>query len=123
MSRALEGIRIADLSHVLAAPTTSMILADLGAEVIHIEPPAGDDARQFGPFLNNQSAYFVSINRNKRSVVIDLKKPEGREVFRDIVAVSDVVLENFKPTTMKKLGFPYEELKKINSKIIYATIT
>ena len=102
MSKALEGIRIADLSHVLAAPTTSMILADLGAEVIHIEPPAGDDARQFGPFLNNQSAYFISINRNKKSVVIDLKKPEGVEVFRDIVAVCDVILENFRPRNVNR---------------------
>ena len=122
-AKALEGIRVADLSHVLAAPTTSMILADLGAEVIHIEPPAGDDARQFGPFINGESAYFISINRNKKSLVLDLKQEEGREVLRDIIRVSDVVLENFKSTTMKKLGFSYEECRAINDKIIYASIS
>jgi len=122
-TKALDGIRIADLSHVLAAPTASMILADLGAEVIHIEPPSGDDARQFGPFIEGQSAYFISINRNKKSVVIDLKKPEGKSILRDIIRVSDVVLENFKPTTMKGLGFSYEDCRGINEKIIYASIS
>ena len=122
-TRALDGIRIADLSHVLAAPTASMILADLGAEVIHIESPSGDDARQFGPFIEGQSAYFISINRNKKSVVLDLKKPEGKTILRDIIRVSDVVLENFKPVTMKRLGFSYEDCRSINEKIIYASIS
>lgn len=122
LKKALEGIRICDLSHVLAAPTTSMILADLGAEVIHIEPPRGDDAREFGPFVDDQSAYFISINRNKKSVVIDLKKEEGKETLKDFIKISDVVLENFRPTTMEKMGFSYEEIKKINPKIIYASI-
>jgi CoA:oxalate CoA-transferase len=122
-ARALDGVRIADLSHVLAAPTASMILADLGAEVIHIEPPFGDDARQFGPFIQGQSAYFISINRNKKSVVIDLKKEEGKAVLRDLIRVCDVVLENFKPGTMKSLGFSYEDCRNINRKIIYASIS
>ena len=122
-AKSLEGIRIADLSHVLAAPTTSMILADLGAEVIHIEPPSGDDARQFGPFIEGQSAYFISINRNKKSVVIDLKKPGGKSVLRDLIRVSDVVLENFKPGTMKDLGFSYEDCRGINERRIYASIS
>lgn len=121
--KSLEGIRIADLSHVLAAPTASMILADLGADVIHIEPPSGDDSRQFGPIIEGQSGYFISINRNKKSVVIDLKKPEGKSVLRDIIRVSDVVLENFKPGTMKGLGFSYEECRGINERIIYASIS
>ena len=122
-ARALDGIRVADLSHVLAAPTASMILADLGAEVIHIEPQSGDDAREFGPFIEGQSTYFISINRNKKSIVLNLKSEEGKAVFRDIIRVSDVVLENFKPGTMKKLGFSYEECKSINSRIIYASIS
>ena len=122
-AKSLDGIRITDLSHVLAAPTTSMILADLGAEVIHVEPPSGDDARQFGPFIEGQSAYFISINRNKKSVVIDLKKPEGKRVLRDLIRVSDVVLENFKPGTMKDLGFSYEDCRGINERIIYASIS
>jgi CoA:oxalate CoA-transferase len=100
-----------------------MILADLGAEVIHLEPPGGDDARRFGPFVEKQSAYFISVNRNKKSLVLDLKKPEAREVFEDLIKVSDVILENFRPTTMKKLGFSYEEVKKINPGIIYACIS
>jgi CoA:oxalate CoA-transferase len=122
-AKALDGIRVADLSHVLAAPTASMILADLGAEVIHIEPPKGDDSRAFGPFIEGQSAYFISINRNKKSIVIDLKKEEGKAILRDIIKVSDVILENFKPGTMKKLGFSYEECKSINPRIIYASIS
>ncbi len=122
MKRALEGIRVCDLSHVLAAPTTSMILADLGAEVIHIEPPRGDDAREFGPFIDDQSGYFISINRNKKSVIVDLKKDKGKEVLKDFIKISDVILENFRPGKMEKLGFGYEEIKKINPKIIYASI-
>jgi len=122
MKKALERIKVCDLSHVLAAPTTSMILADFGAEVFHIEPPRGDDAREYGPFIDDQSAYFISINRNKKSVVIDLKKEEGKDILRDFIKVSDVVLENFRPDTMERLGFSYEEIKKINPKIIYASI-
>jgi CoA:oxalate CoA-transferase len=122
-ARALEGVRVADLSHVLAAPTASMILADLGAQVIHIEPPSGDDARQFGPFIAGQSAYFISINRNKKSLVIDLKKEEGKTILGEIIRACDVVLENFKPGTMKKLGFSYEDCRKINPRIIYASIS
>ncbi len=122
-TRALDGIRVADLSHVLAAPTASMILADLGAEVIHIEPPSGDDAREFGPFIQGQSAYFISINRNKKSIVIDLKMEEGKAILRDLIRVSDVILENFKPGTMTKLGFSFEECQRINSGIIYASIS
>jgi len=120
---ALEGLRIADLSHVLAAPTASMILADLGAEVIHIEPPFGDDARQFGPFIQGQSAYFISINRNKKSLVIDLKQDQGKTILRNLIGLCDVVLENFKPGTMKNLGFSYENCREINPKIIYASIS
>ncbi len=122
MSRALEGIRVVDLSHVLAAPTTSMILADLGAEVIHVEPPGGDDARQFGPFVDGQSAYFISINRNKKSVVLDLKHPSGKAVLWDLIKISDVVLENFRPSTMSRLGFSYETIRDVNPRIIYASI-
>ena len=122
MTKALEGIRVADLGHVLAAPTASMILADLGAEVIHIEPVSGDDSRHFGPFLNGQSAYFISINRNKKSMVINLKDPGGKDVFMDIIKVSDVVLENFRPAAMAGLGLSYPELSRLNPKIIYASI-
>jgi CoA:oxalate CoA-transferase len=126
MARALEGVRVVDLSHVLAAPTCSMQLADLGAEVIHVEREIGDDAREFGPFVGghdkNRSAYFISLNRNKKSLVLDLKHPKGREVLRELMRVSDVVLENFRPDTMHKLGFGWERLQEINPRLIYCSI-
>ena len=126
MPRALEGIRVVDLSHVLAAPTTSMYLADLGAEVIHIEREIGDDAREFGPFVGghdkNRSAYFISLNRNKKSLVLDLKSRNGREILRELIQASDVVLENFRPDTMQKLGLGWEALQQINPRVIYCSI-
>ena len=126
MPRALEGLRVVDLSHVLAAPTTSMYLADLGAEVIHIEREIGDDAREFGPFIGghdkNRSAYFISLNRNKKSLVLDLKSPQGREILGELIRVSDVVLENYRPDTMEKLGFGWEKLQQINPRVIYCSI-
>ena len=126
MPRALEGVRVVDLSHVLAAPTSSMYLADLGAEVIHIEREIGDDAREFGPFVGghdkNRSAYFISLNRNKKSLVLDLKNPKGREILRELIRTSDVVLENFRPDTMAKLGLGWEALQELNPRIIYCSI-
>ena len=128
MKKSLDGIRIIDLSHVLAAPFCTMILADLGAEVIKVEPPIGDDSRQFGPFIkeknseNTQSGYFISINRNKKSTCVNLKSEEGKEILRKMIATADVVVENFRPDTMKKLGFSYEEMKEIKSDIIYCSI-
>jgi len=127
MARALEGIRVVDLSHVLAAPTTTMYLADLGAEVIHVEPPQGDDSREYGPFAGspdkNRSGYFISLNRNKKGMVLDLKQEEGKEILRQLIAVSDIVVENYRPTTMRKLGFGWDELRKINPRIIYCSIS
>lgn len=124
--RALEGIRVVDLGHVLAAPFCTMILADLGAEVIKVEPPFGDDSREFGPFAENgdesQSGYFISINRNKKSTSVNLKTEEGKKILTELIKKSDVVVENFRPTTMKKLGFSYEEMKEIKPDIIYCSI-
>jgi CoA:oxalate CoA-transferase len=126
MKRALEGIRVVDLSHVLAAPTCTMFLADLGAEVIHVEPPHGDDSREFGPFVGehdkNRSGYFISLNRNKKSMVLNLKHEKGRRILRELIEVSDVLVENYRPTTMRKLGFSWEEIQKINPRIIYSSI-
>jgi len=126
MPRALEGIRVVDLSHVLAAPTTSMYLADLGAEVIHIEKEDGDDSREFGPFVGghdkNRSGYFISLNRNKKSLVLNLKSERGKSILRELIRVSDVVLENFRPDTMQKLGFGWEDIQKINPRAIYCSI-
>jgi len=127
MPRALENIRVVDLSHVLAAPTCTMFLADLGAEVIHVEPLHGDDAREFGPFAGsggkNNSGYFISLNRNKKSLAVDLKLAKGKKILTDLIKVSDVVVENFRPNTMRKLGFGWEELQAINPRVIYASIS
>jgi len=123
MDKPLTGIRVLDLGHVLAMPTCTMQLADLGAEVIKIERPGiGDDSRYFGPFKNKESAYFISINRNKKSITLDLKKEKGKKIFKDLVKISDVVTENYRPNTMQKLGLGYETLKAINPQIIYASI-
>ena len=123
MTKPLQGVRILDLGHVLAMPTCTMQLADLGAEVIKIERPgSGDDSRHFGPFLQGESTYFMSINRNKKSITLDLKQEEGKEIFKKLVQKADVVAENYRPNTMEKLGLGYEDLKKINPRIIYASI-
>ncbi|MGB3367297.1 MAG: CoA transferase [Acidaminobacteraceae bacterium] len=117
----LEGIKILDLSRVLAGPYCTMILGDLGADIIKVEMPVvGDDARHFGPYIKGESAYFMSLNRNKRSLVLDLKSEEGKKILRDMIKNVDVIVENFRPGTMEKLGLSYEQLKEYNPKIIYA---
>lgn len=127
MKKALKGLRVIDMSHVLAAPTTTMFLADLGAEVIHLEPPRGDDSREYGPFAGepgkNNSGYFISLNRNKESLVLNLKLEAGREILRELILVSDVLVENFRPTAMQKMGFGWEEVHRLNPRIIYAAIS
>ena len=127
MGKALEGVRVVDLSHVLAGPICTMFLADLGAEVIHVEPPRGDDAREFGPFVGeqgkNRSGYFISLNRNKKSMVLNLKKDSGKKILEELIRVSDVIVENFRPNTMQKLGFGWEHLQKMNPRIVYASIS
>jgi CoA:oxalate CoA-transferase len=117
----LEGIRVLDLTWVLAGPFASMILCDLGADVIKVErPPYGDAARLTGPFLDGQSCYFFSINRGKRSICLDLKTERGKELFLRLVEASDVVMENFTPDTMDKLGLGHDVLRKRNPRLIYA---
>ncbi len=121
---ALEGIKILDLSRVLSGPFCTMLLADFGAEVIKIEKPvSGDDSRHFGPFIKNESLYFMSINRNKQSMTLNLKSSEGREIFCRLAESADVVVENFRAGTMEKWGLGYESLKKNNPGLIYASIT
>jgi formyl-CoA transferase len=121
---ALEGLRIIDLTRVLAGPFCTMILADMGAEVIKVERTGtGSDERQMGPFKNGESAYFMNLNRNKKGVTLNLKDPRGKSLFLDLVKKSDVVVENFRPGTMEKLGLGYDDLKKVNPGIIYAAIS
>ena len=120
----LSGMKVLDLSRVLAAPYCGMMLADLGAEVIKIERPGkGDDARSNFPIVNGESAYYMNLNRNKRGIVLNLKSQAGKEVFRKLVAQSDVVLEIYRPGVMDRLGLGYEELRKINPAIIYASVS
>ena len=124
MARPLEGVRVLDLTWVLAGPFGSMILADLGADVIKVErPPYGDISRTTGPYQNGWSGYFFSVNRGKRSLAIDLKHPEGRELFLRLVEHADVVIENFTPGTLEKLGLGYEVLSARNPRVILASIS
>lgn len=124
MSKQLDGIRILDLTRVLSGPYCTMLLADMGAEVIKIEEPLkGDDSRSYPPFDRGISAYFANLNRNKKSIALNLKDEKSKQVLLDLIKVSDVIVENFKPGTMDKLGFSYEAVKKINPKIIYASIS
>ncbi|MDR7871361.1 MAG: CoA transferase [Tissierellaceae bacterium] len=121
MNQALENIKVLDLTRVLAGPYATMILADMGADVIKIEmPKTGDDSRAYGPYIDGESAYFMSLNRNKRSITMNLKLPETKEIFLKLVKEADVVVENYRPGTMEKLGLGYEKLKEINPRIIYA---
>jgi CoA:oxalate CoA-transferase len=121
MTGPLDGITILDLTWVLSGPYASMVLCDLGAEVIKVErPPNGDVARTTLPLKNGESGYFFSINRGKKSVVIDLQKPEGKALFLRLVERADVVMENFTPGTMEKLGLGYEALRKRNPRIVYS---
>ena len=122
--RALEGIKIIDLTRVLAGPFCTMLLADMGAEVIKLEIPGkGDDSRTFPPFKRGQSTYFINFNRNKKSIVLDLKKSSDVNKFLKIIKSMDVLVENFRPGTMEKMGLSYERLRKVNNQIIYASIS
>ena len=124
MSAALEGVRIADFSHVFAGPYCTLILADMGAEVIKIEPPKGDAARGFmPPDLGGESPAFLSMNRNKKGVVLDLGTEEGRQVARDIVARADILMENFATGVMQRLGLDYDTLAKSHPRLIYCSIS
>ncbi|MGE3077196.1 MAG: CaiB/BaiF CoA transferase family protein [Dehalococcoidia bacterium] len=124
MSRPLEDIRVLDLTWVLAGPFASMILADMGAEVVKVErPPNGDISRTTGPYQNGWSGYFFSINRGKRSISIDLRSSEGKELFLKLVEKADVVIENFTPGTMARLGLGYETLSARNPRVIMASVS
>ena len=125
MTQPLQGVRITDLTQVLAGPFATRQLADLGAEVIKIEQPgAGDPTRSWGPhFLNGHSAYFLGINRNKKSVTLNLRHPKGQEVLHKLVATSDAVVDNYRPATAKRLGITHEALRAFNPRIITCSLS
>lgn len=122
---ALQNIRVLDLSRILAGPYCTMMLADYGAEVLKIEQPgSGDGTRQWGPpWVGDQAAYFLSANRNKKSMTLDLKSDEGKAILQKLVAEADVLIENFMVDTMKRMGLDYETLSQINPGLIYCAIT
>lgn len=124
MPKPLEGVRVLDLTRVLAGPFCTMMLSDLGAEIVKVEVPGtGDDSRAFGPFRNGQSLYFLNVNRGKESVAIDLKKEEGKRLLRELAKECDVLVENFRPGTMEKLGLGWEVLKADNPRLVYAAVS
>lgn len=120
----LQGITVLDFTRVLAGPSASLALADMGAEVIKIEPPGtGDETRTFPPFKNNESHYYLSVNRGKKSIVIDLKSPEGVALVKELVVKSDILIENYRPGVMERLGLGYQTLKPLNPGLIYCAIS
>lgn len=123
-TKPLQGIRVLDLTQFLSGPYATMILADLGADVIKVESPQGDSARSIPPhFVGDDSAYYLSINRNKKSVVIDMKQAEGQKIVQDLALNSDVLIENFRPGVIGKLGLLYEKLISINPRLIWCSIS
>lgn len=122
--KALQDIVVLDLTRVLAGPYCTMMLADFGADVIKIEIPVkGDDTRGMGPFVNGSSLYYANVNRNKKSVTLNLKDPKGKEMFLALVKKADVVVENYRPGVMDRMGLGYEVLKEANERIIYAAVS
>ena len=121
----LEGVRVLDLSRVLAGPYATMMLADLGADVLKVEhPERGDDTRHWGPpFAGDESAYFLSVNRNKKSVGVDLKDPEGLKKVKKLAASADILIENMRRGALEKMGLGYEDLKEVNPGLVYCSIT
>ncbi len=120
----LQGIRVLDFSRILAGPYCTMVLGDMGAEIIKVERPGtGDETRAWGPFVGGESAYFMCVNRNKKSVTVDLSTPDGQTISRDLAAQSDVLVENFRPGTMEKLGLGYDDLRAINPRMVYCSIS
>lgn len=122
--QSLRGLKVIDFSHVLAGPVCTMMLADMGADVIKIEPPGGELGRQIGPpWIGGESAVYLSVNRNKRGIVLDLKCAQGREVAQRLARGADVVVENFRPGVMKGLGLDYPTLAAVNPRLVYCSIS
>ena len=120
----LEGIVVLDLTRVLAGPYCGTLIADMGATVIKVEnPTGGDDSRSMGPFINGNSVYYANFNRSKLGCTLNLKTSEGKEIFKELVKKADIIIENYRPGTMEKLGLGYDELKKVNPAIIYGAVS
>ena len=124
MVAALDKIKVVDLTRTLAGPFCTMLMGDMGAEVIKIEEPTGgDETRHWTPFVNGESTQFLTFNRNKRSLAVDLKEPDGLKIVKDLAADADVMIESFRAGTLERLGLGYEEIKKINQGVVYCSIS
>src|SRR6476469_1174401 len=123
MAGPLSGTRVIDLTRALAGPYCTLLLGDMGADVLKIElPGTGDETRQWGPpFVAGESSYFMSVNRNKRSVVLDLKSAEGLEALRRLTRSADVLVENFRPGTMDRLGLSYKQAQALNPSLVFCS--
>jgi crotonobetainyl-CoA:carnitine CoA-transferase CaiB-like acyl-CoA transferase len=119
----LEGVRVLDLTNVMAGPYCAMVLGDMGAEVVKVESFEGDTSRRFEPQINGESYCFAVLNRNKKSIAIDLKAPRGKAIVTQLAAKSDIVMENFRPGVVRKLGLDYDSLKQVNPGLIYASMS
>ncbi|MDR1990766.1 MAG: CoA transferase [Acidobacteriaceae bacterium] len=120
----LNGLKVVDLTRVLAGPFCAMLLGDMGADVIKIEEPhEGDDARMWAPFVGDWSAYFLGVNRSKRSLALDLKQPDAATTLRALLATADVFIENFKPGSLDKLGFGVDDMRALNPRLVYCSIS
>lgn len=123
LSAILQGVRIVDCTRNIAGPVATMLAAEMGADVIKVEPPDGDEMRQWPPFIDGESAYFVSCNRGKRSIAIDLKTSEGKNLLHRLLATADVMVENFRPGTLEKLGLGWSELHEAYPKLVWVSVT
>ena len=124
MAGALSGLRVLDLSRVLAGPFCCMMLGDHGADVIKVEPPDGDETRRYGPpFVDGESTYYLGINRNKRSIALDLATAQGQEIIRRLASTSDVLVENFRTGAMARWGLDYPTLAALNPRLVYLSIS
>lgn len=124
MTQPLQGIRVLDLSRVLAGPYCTMVLGDLGAQVVKVEPPEGDETRGWGPpFAGGESAYYLCVNRNKRGMTVNLKSGEGRRILADLARASDVLVENFRPGTLARFGLDFETVSAFNPRLVYCSLS
>jgi crotonobetainyl-CoA:carnitine CoA-transferase CaiB-like acyl-CoA transferase len=124
MALPLEGVNVLDLTNIMAGPYCSMVLGDMGAEVIKIENfPEGDASRRFDPKINDESYCFAVLNRNKKSLALDMKDPRGKEIFNQLAARADIITENFRPGVIKKLGIDYDSVRQFNSGVVYASMS
>jgi len=123
MSAILQGVRILDCTRNIAGPVATMLAAEMGADVIKVEPPGGDEMRQWPPFVDGESVYFVSCNRGKRSIAIDFKTSDGRKLFHRLLATADVMVENYRPGTLEKMGLGWSNLKDAHPKLVWVTVS